>query len=58
MTDAGPLVKIKVAHTRMKADIQDMELRIGVVQHTLLNAKLRSKTFLVRDMNAQAAPAF
>ena len=31
MTDAGPLVKIKQALTRLKAESTQMEIRIGVV---------------------------
>ena len=32
MTDAGPLVKIKQALTRLKAECTQMEIRIGVVR--------------------------
>lgn len=31
MTDAGPLVRIKQALTRLKQEVQQMEVRIGVV---------------------------
>lgn len=31
MTDAGPLVKIKKSLTKLKSEIRDMDLRIGVV---------------------------
>ncbi len=53
MTDAAPLVRIKQAHARLKADIGDMELRLGLVQHAVLSAQLRTKALLVRDMNAR-----
>lgn len=52
MTDAGPLVKIRQAMTKIKTDTAQMDLRIGVVQHILLAAKLRNKSALVLDMNA------
>lgn len=51
MTDQGPLVKIKQAMTRLKAEIAQMELRIGVVQHTLLGSKIQSKKHMVNDMH-------
>lgn len=54
MTDAGPLVKIKQALTRLRADVQEMELRIGVVQHTLLTAKLKNKNTVVHSMNTHS----
>ncbi len=34
MTDAGPLVKIKQALTRLKAESTQMEIRIGVVSES------------------------
>lgn len=43
MTDTSPLVRIKAALTKIKADIKTMDLRIGVVGHTLMQAKMRSK---------------
>merc|ERR1712176_213021 len=33
MTDSGPLVKIKQAITKVKNELIQMELRIGVLQH-------------------------
>ena len=36
MTDTSPLVKIKAALQDIKTEINDFELRIGVVGHTLL----------------------
>lgn len=43
MTDASPLVQIKKALHKIKNEIKLMELRIGVVGHTLTRAKMRSK---------------
>jgi len=41
--DTAPLVKIKDALKRLKSDICQMDLRIGVVNHTLMQAKLRQR---------------
>lgn len=46
MTDASPLVQIKKALHKIKNEIKLMELRIGVVGHTLTRAKMRRKTGL------------
>lgn len=43
MTDTSPLVKIRQALVNLRAEIKTMELRIGVVGHTLMQSKLRSK---------------
>lgn len=51
MTDSQPLVKIKQALTRLKKEISQMDLRIGVVQHTLLSAKMDSKHSMMFDMH-------
>ena len=42
MTDTSPLVQIKKALQTVKEEIKTFELRIGVVGHTLMQAKLRS----------------
>ncbi|EDV19563.1 uncharacterized protein TRIADDRAFT_61928 [Trichoplax adhaerens] len=51
MTDSGPLVKIKQALTRLKNDITQMDLRIGVVEHILMNARLKDKSNLRQDLD-------
>lgn len=43
MTDGTPLVNIRKALTRLKAEITQMDVRIGVAVHTLLQAKLKEK---------------
>jgi len=43
VTDHAPVVKLKDAVKRLKADTLQMELRIGVVNHTLMQAKLRQR---------------
>ena len=50
MTDGTPLVNIRRSLTRMKQEVTAMNVRIGVVEHTVLQAKLRHKSNLQRDM--------
>ena len=52
MTDGTPLVNIRRALTRMKQEILTMSVRIGVVEHTVLQAKLKDKSHMQRDMFA------
>merc|ERR1712023_77863 len=42
MTDSQPLKQIKDALNRIKSEIKTFELRIGVVNHTLMQAKLKT----------------
>ncbi|XP_059828317.1 intraflagellar transport protein 57 homolog isoform X1 [Hypanus sabinus] len=56
MTDGAPLVKIKQALTKLKQEITQMDIRIGVVEHTLLQAKLKEKSNMTRDMHATNIP--
>ena len=51
MTDSGPLVRIKQALTRLRAETQQMELRIGVIQHILLAGHVRNQGGLVADLH-------
>ncbi len=41
MTDTSPLLKIKEALGAIKTEIKAMELRIGVVGHTIMQSKIR-----------------
>lgn len=41
MTDTSPLVKIKESMSKIKGEVKEMELRIGVLQHATLHHKLR-----------------
>ena len=41
MTDGTPLVNIRKSLARMKQEVVTMDVRVGVVQHTLLQAKLK-----------------
>ncbi|KAJ1565558.1 Intraflagellar transport protein 57, partial [Cladochytrium tenue] len=43
MTDSQPLIDIKKGAARLKDDIKQMDLRIGVIEQTLLQAKLKNK---------------
>ncbi|XP_053563513.1 intraflagellar transport protein 57 homolog [Bombina bombina] len=56
MTDGAPLVKIKQALTKLKQETKQMEIRIGVVEHTLLQSKLKEKSNMTRDMHAINIP--
>ncbi|KAM8976045.1 intraflagellar transport protein 57 homolog [Pelodytes ibericus] len=56
MTDGAPLVKIKQALTKLKQETVEMDIRIGVVEHTLLQSKLKEKSNMTRDMHAINIP--
>lgn len=43
MTDTKPLVRMKDALKNLQEEMKEMELKIGVVGYTLLNAKMKSK---------------
>lgn len=43
MTDTKPLMRIKKALKKLKGEMINMEIRIGVVGHTLMQAKMRNK---------------
>lgn len=49
MTDGTPLVNIRKTLARMKQEVVTMDVRIGVVQHTLIQAKLKDKSNMQRD---------
>ena len=40
----APLVKIKQAIQRLKQEVQQMDIRTGVVEHILIQAKLKERT--------------
>ncbi|RVE61286.1 hypothetical protein OJAV_G00169070 [Oryzias javanicus] len=56
MSDAAPVVKIKQSLTKLKQEILQIDVRIGVVEHTLLQAKLKEKSNMTRDMHATNIP--
>ena len=47
---AAPLVKIKQAILKLKTEVNQMDIRVGVVQHILLQAKLKEKHDTNRSM--------
>ena len=42
MTDTSPLILIKKALSRIKSEVKQMDLRIGAVEHTLLQVAKQS----------------
>ena len=44
MTDGAPLVRIKQSIQQLKKESKQMDIRAGVVEHILLQAKLKDKT--------------
>lgn len=55
---AAPVVKIRQSLTKLRQEIVQMDVRIGVVEHTLLQAKLKEKSNMTRDMHATNLPEF
>lgn len=56
MSDGAPVVKIKQSLTKLRQEIVQMDIRIGVVEHDLLQAKLKEKSIMTRDMHATNIP--
>lgn len=52
----APLVKIKQALTKLKQETVQMDIQIGVMEHTLLQSKLKEKSNMTRDMHATMIP--
>lgn len=50
MTDGKPVVNIKKAIARIKGEITTMDVRLGVLESSLLQARLRDKTQLQQDV--------
>jgi len=51
MTDSGPLVRIKQALSKLNQEMMEMDLQIGVHEHSLLQARLREKLGLEVKVN-------
>lgn len=51
MSDGAPLVKIRQSLTKLKQEIQEMDVQLGVIEHALLQAKLKEKNNMTRDMH-------
>ena len=52
MTDSKPLTMIKQAITRLKSEINQMDLRLGVIDHTLIQAKVNAKGQSLQNTSA------
>lgn len=52
----APLVKIKQALTKLRQETIQMDIQIGVMEHTLLQSKLKEKSNMTRDMHATMIP--
>nr|XP_012221223.1 PREDICTED: intraflagellar transport protein 57 homolog [Linepithema humile] len=55
MTDGTPLINIKKTITKMKNEISEMNIRIGVLEYSLMCARIRDRTQLREDMNSTSA---
>ncbi|KAI8767462.1 intraflagellar transport protein 57 isoform X1 [Biomphalaria glabrata] len=55
MTDGAPLVKIKQAIQALKKENTQMDIRAGVVEHILLQAKLKDKTLVNKQVHSTSA---
>ena len=51
MTDGSPLVNIRRALARVKSEITSMDVRIGVLEHTLLQARMKDRSNMQRDFH-------
>ncbi|XP_033336955.1 intraflagellar transport 57 [Megalopta genalis] len=51
MTDGTPLINIKKTITKMKNEISEMNVRIGVLEYSLMCARIRDRSQLQEDMN-------
>lgn len=47
----APLINIKRTITKMKNEISEMNVRIGVLEYSLMCARIRDRTQLQEDMN-------
>jgi estrogen-related receptor beta like 1 len=50
MTDPKPLVNIKNAAAKLKAEIKDMNVRIGIAQHTVFRHQIKEQSSLMMEM--------
>jgi len=52
MTDSSPVVKIKDAYKTMLAEIKSMDVRMGVLSHTILQYKSKERVVDKKSKNA------
>ncbi|XP_046415492.1 intraflagellar transport protein 57 homolog [Neodiprion fabricii] len=55
MTDGTPLINIKKTITKMKNEISEMNVRIGVLEYSLMCTRVRDRTQLQEDMNSTSS---
>lgn len=56
MTDGSPLINIKKAVIRLKEEIAEMDVKIGVLQHTMTNEVIRKQSHYAEfDLGTNAA---
>lgn len=57
MTDNSPVVKIKESLIKIMAEIKSMDVRMGVLSHTILQYKTKEKTqdkkAMLKNMDAE-----
>lgn len=51
MTDGTPLINIKKSIGRMRGEISEMNVRIGLLEYSLMCARIRDRTQLQEDIN-------
>ncbi|XP_012253436.2 intraflagellar transport protein 57 homolog [Athalia rosae] len=52
MTDGTPLINIKKTITKMRNEVSEMNVRIGVLEYSLMCTRVRDRTQLQEDMNS------
>jgi len=57
MTDGAPLVRIKQSIQQLKKESKQMDIRAGVVEHILLQAKLKDKTLQNKQVHGNTVAA-
>ena len=53
MTDGSPLVNIRRSLARVKSEITSMDVRIGVLEHSLLQARMKDRSNMQRDIHQE-----
>ena len=51
ITDGSPLVNIRRSLARVKSEITSMDVRIGVLEHSLLQARMKDRSNMQRDLH-------
>ena len=54
MTDSSPVVKIKEALMKMQKELKSMDVRLGVLSHTVLQYKTKERNQDKRGRNMEA----